>query len=183
MKALRINSILLAALLLCPAGAVHAERKRESIEWIYTVSHNPGATDLPRVLLIGDSIANMYQEYVSEELSGTAYVSTYTTSKCITDRSFLGELRLMLESGTYALIQFNNGLHSWGSDLKERERALSEVIKLLREQGKGAKIIWASTTPTESPDNNRLVKEFNDIAAAVMEKNEIPINDLFGLMD
>lgn len=183
MKALRINTLLLAALLLCPAGAAHAERKRESIEWIYTVCHNPGATDLPRVLLIGDSITNMYQEYVSKELSGTAYVSTYTTSKCITDRSFLGELRLMLESGTYALIQFNNGLHSWGSDLKERERALSEVIKLLREQGKGAKIIWASTTPTESPDNNRLVKEFNDIAAAVMEKNEIPINDLFGLMD
>ena len=133
MRANSVNTILLAACLICSAATLSAERKRESIEWINTVCHHPGATDLPRVLLIGDSIANLYQEHVSAELSGTAHVSTYTTSKCITDRSFLKELKLMLSDSTYALIQFNNGLHSWGSDLKQRELALPEVIKLMRE--------------------------------------------------
>jgi len=177
------GTIILAAVFICSAATVYAERKRENIEWIYTVCHAPGASDLPRVLLIGDSIANMSQEFVSEDLSGTAYISTYTTSKCITDRSYLKELKLMLAGNNYALIQFNNGLHSLGVDLKQWELALSEVIKLLREDGKGAKIIWASSTPAENPDNNRLVKELNQIAARLMKENNIPINDLFGLMD
>jgi lysophospholipase L1-like esterase len=160
-----------------------AERKRENIEWIHTVCHEPGATNLPRVLLIGDSITNNYQEYVSEELSGTAYVSTYTSSKCVTDRSFLKELKLMLSDNEYALIQFNNGLHSLGSDLQDMGSAMGEALKLLREEGKGAKIVWASTTPTVNSDNTRLVKEFNAIAAKVMNENNIPTNDLFALMD
>jgi acyl-CoA thioesterase-1 len=175
--------VLLVGFILCSAAALHAERKREGIEWIYAVCHHPGATNLPRVLLIGDSIANMSQEYVSEELAGTAYVSTYTTSKCITDRSYLKELRLMLSENDYALVQFNNGLHCFGCDFKQWEQALSGVIKLLRDEGKGAALIWASTTPTVSPDNTRLVKEFNAIAARVMKENNIPVNDLFSLMD
>ncbi|MFA7159890.1 MAG: SGNH/GDSL hydrolase family protein [Kiritimatiellia bacterium] len=183
MRASSVNAILLAAFFICSAVTLNAERKREGIEWIYTVCHNPGATNLPRVLLIGDSIANMCQEFVSEELSGTAYVSTYTTSKSITDRSYLKELKLMLSENDYALIQFNNGLHCFGSDLKQWEQALAGVIKLMRAEGKGAKIIWASTTPTVSPDNTRLVKEFNAIAARVMKENNIPVNDLFALMD
>ena len=162
---------------------MNAERKRENIEWIHTVCHEPGATNLPRVLLIGDSITNNYQEYVSEELSGTAYVSTYTSSKCVTDRSFLKELKLMLSDNEYALIQFNNGLHSLGSDLQDMGSAMGEALKLLREEGKGAKIVWASSTPTVSFDNTRLVKEFNAIAAKVMNENNIPTNDLFALMD
>ena len=175
--------VLLAAFILCSAAVLNAERQRESIEWIYAVCHDPGATNLPRVLLIGDSIANMCQEFVSGELSGTAYVSTYTTSKSITDRSYLKELKLMLSENDYALIQFNNGLHCFGSDLKQWEQALSGVIKLMRADGKGATIIWASTTPTVSPDNTRLVKEYNAIAARVMKENNIPVNDLFALMD
>jgi hypothetical protein len=90
---------------------------------------------------------------------------------------------MMLAGNDYALIQFNNGLHSWGSDLEQRERALPEVLKLLREAQPGATIIWASTTPCVSPDNTRLVKAFNEIAARVMAENGIPVNDLFALMD
>ena len=169
--------------LLDTAPALKVERKRESVEWIYAVCHNPAAADLPRVLLIGDSIANMYQKYVSEELAGTAYVSTYTSSKCITDRSYLKELKLILAENDYAVIHFNNGLHSWGSDLQQWEHALSEVIELIREEEEGAIVIWASTTPTVSDENTRRVKALNGIATRVMQENNVPINDLCALMD
>ncbi len=183
MRIRTLKRVLLFSCFSMIATTLYAERKRESIEWIYTVCHKPGATNLPRVLLIGDSIANMYQEYVSAELSGMAYVSTYTTAKCMTDRSYLKELKLMLSENDYALIQLNNGLHSFGSDFKAWETTLKEVIKLIREEEKGAVIIWASITPAAFEDNTRLVKEFNAIAAGVMKENNIPINDLFALMD
>ncbi len=177
-----MSRLLLSGLVLgIAAGAV--ERQREGTEWSITYAFDANQTKLPRVLLIGDSICNGYHSLVKEELAGSAYTSFWATSKCVTDRSYLKELTYLLEEYDYAVIHFNNGLHSLDTDRVTWEASLREVIRTLREKGKGAKLVWASSTPLKDPALTAKAKELNAIAARVMQENGIPTNDLFGLMD
>ena len=157
--------------------------KREATEWIVHYSYNATDTDLPRVLLIGDSICNQYQKEVCKDLAGSAYVTFLATSKCLCDASYLRTLAFFLDEYDYAVVHFNNGLHSLSSDRTDWETRLRASIKLIQEQGKGAKIIWASSTPLKKPELTEKAKELNAIAARVMEEEGIPTNDLFALMD
>lgn len=159
------------------------ERQREATEWVVSYWYNADNLKLPRILLIGDSICNGYQEMVNNELAGTAYTSFYASSKCITDRTYLSQLAFMLDEYDYAVIHFNNGLHSLNTGPAEWKAGLQTAVKLIKEKSKGAKIIWASSTPLKSPDITAKVEALNEIAEKVMKKNDIPTNDLFALMD
>lgn len=160
-----------------------AEHPRESIEWTVTYAFDANQTKLPRVLLIGDSICNGYNGFVNEGLAGAAYTSFWATSKCATDRSYVKELSFILGEYDYAVIHFNNGLHSLDTDRPTWEAALREVVRTLKEQGRGAKLVWASSTPLNDPALTAKAKELNVIAARVMRENGVPTDDLFGLMD
>ena len=160
-----------------------AEHPREGTEWSITYAFNANQTALPRVLLIGDSICNGYNAFVKEELAGTAYTSFWATSKCVTDRSYLRELTFILEEYDYAVVHFNNGLHSLNTDRATWEAALREALKVLQEKGKGAKVVWASSTPLKDPALTAKAKELNAIAARVVAEAGLPTDDLFGLMD
>ena len=83
----------------------------------------------------------------------------------------------------YAVIHFNNGLHSLNTDRAAWETALRDVINVLKEKGKGAKLVCATATPLKDPALTAKAKELNAIAVRVMKENGIPVNDLFGLMD
>ncbi|MBL8994840.1 MAG: carbohydrate binding domain-containing protein [Spirochaetia bacterium] len=156
---------------------------REGTEWARIYWYNANDNKLPRVLLVGDSICNGYNEIVRDELAGTAYVSFYATSKCASDRSYLRELAYVLEEYPYEAVHFNNGLHSLGTDRKEWEEGIRAALALIREKAKGAKIIWASSTPLKDAGLTEKAKELNEIAARVMRENNIPTDDLFALMD
>jgi len=156
---------------------------RENTEWIVSYSYNASSTDLPRVLLIGDSICNQYQKQVCKELAGSAYVTFMATSKCLCDVSYLRTLAFFLDEYDYDVIHFNNGLHSLSSNREDWETRLRACIKLIREKGKGAKIIWASSTPLKDPALTEKAAELNAIAARVMKEEGIPTDDLFALMD
>jgi hypothetical protein len=160
-----------------------AERKRESTEWSIIYWFNANQTKLPRILLVGDSICNGYQSFVKGKLKDVAYTSFYATSKCVTDRSYIKELTHVLDEYDYAVIHFNNGLHSLGTDRKEWESALRDVMKTLKTKGKGAKLVFATSTPLKKPDMTAKAKELNAIAERVMKDEGVPINDLFALMD
>ena len=54
--------------------------KQERIEWINSWCEDTNNTDLPRVLLIGDSITQGYQGIVREALRGICYVDYVSTS-------------------------------------------------------------------------------------------------------
>jgi len=163
---------------------IEGGRPREAIEWIVSYWYNANEDRLPRVMLIGDSICNGYQEKVRDELAGTAYVSFYAGSKCVTDRSYLRELAYMLEEYEYEVIHFNNGLHSLTTPgLQRWKDGLRAALQLIREKGRGAKIIWASSTPVNDPALAGRVEKLNAIALEVMRENNIPVNDLFALMD
>jgi hypothetical protein len=159
------------------------EHPREGTEWIVSYAYNANDSKLPRVLLIGDSICNGYQPLVRNELAGTAYVAFFATSKCVCDKSFLRSLAFFLDEYDYAAIHFNNGLHSLYSDRQDWEACLRASVKLIKEKGKGAKIIWASSTPLKDADKTAKAKELNAIAAKVMAEEGIPTDDLFALMD
>lgn len=166
-------------ILLLAISIFGAERRREGTEWITAYWYNANDNKLPRILLIGDSICNGYQGLVNKELAGTAYTSFYATSKCVTDRSYLKELAYILDSYKYAVIHFNNGLHSLGTNPKDWEAGLRATLKLIRSKGNGAKIIWCSSTPLKNPALTEKVKVLNAIGAKVMRKNNIPVDDLF----
>ena len=168
---------------LLAAMTASAERQREGTEWSITYWYEANQDRLPRVLLIGDSICNGYQSLVKDELRGVAYTSFYATSKCVTDRSYLKELAYVLDEYEYAVIHFNNGLHSLDTDRAEWEKGLRDALALMREKETGAQIVWATSTPLKDPELTRKAKELNAIAGRVMEENGIPVNDLFALMD
>ncbi len=176
-----IMRIVTGAMLLGLAG--QAERQRESTEWSITYWFDANRTKLPRILLIGDSICNGYQSFVRKELRNVAYTSFWATSKCVTDRSYIKELGFVLGEYQYDVIHFNNGLHSLDTDRGEWEAALRQVIAVLRDQGKGAKLVFATSTPLKKPELTEKARQLNAIAVRVMKEEGIPVNDLFGLMD
>ena len=160
-----------------------AEHPREATEWIVSYAYNAADAKLPRVLLVGDSICNGYSGDVCKELAGTAYVTFFATSKCVCDKSYLRSLAFFLDESDYAVIHFNNGLHSLSSNRQDWETCLRASIKLIKEKGKGTKIVWASSTPLKDPKLTEKARELNAIAARVMVEEGIPTDDLFALMD
>lgn len=157
--------------------------KRENIEWTVAYSYDGVKTNLPRVLLIGDSICNGYQAKVRGELAGKATVSFWASSRCVCDARYLRELEFYLDAEKYDVIHFNNGLHSLHSYLPDWKNSLRAAVRLIKEKANGAKIIWASSTPLKDPKLTERVREQNAIAAQIMKEEGIPTNDLFALMD
>lgn len=183
--------LLSAVALCCLASALAAQEQpktrakhpREATEWITSYAYNANDTKLPRVLLVGDSICNGYNKEVCAELAGTAYVTFFATSKCVCDASYLRSLAFFLDEADYAVVHFNNGLHSLSSDRQDWETCLRAAIKLIKAKGKGAKIVWASSTPLKDPALTAKAQELNAIAARVMAEEGVPTDDLFALMD
>ncbi len=163
--------------------AADAARKREGTDWFIHYAYSSTDTKLPRVLLVGDSICNGYQDGVRRQLAGVANVSFLATSKCVTDDTYLKLLSLVLGEQNYAVIHFNNGLHSLGTDRAEWGTALRAAFDLLKKEGGGAKIIWATSTPLKDANLTAKAKELNDTAAPIVKEYGFPTDDLFALMD
>jgi len=156
---------------------------REGTEWMTAYWYNANSSELPRILLVGDSIVKGYEQTVFRKLAGVAYVSFYATSKSVTDPSYLKELTYILEQFDYKVIQLNNGLHSLGDNPQQWRESLVAAVKLIREKSPGARIVWASSTPLKDSGLTEKVRKLNEIARSVMTEQGIPVLDLFGLMD
>lgn len=144
--------------------------------------------DLPRILLIGDSISMGYTVPVRQLLEGTANVHRIPANGGPTSRG-LTNIDRWLGDGKWDLIHFNWGIH----DLRHMEDGKRQVEPadyeknlrslVTRLQATGAILIWASITPIPDPPlkPERTFgdeTEYNRIAAAIMRENDIPINDL-----
>lgn len=110
MKQLCILFSLLAVCRCLPAD----EPIRERIEWIDIWVTDADKDEIPRVLLVGDSITRGYFGGVEKQLAGKAYCARQTTSKCVSDPTFNDDLLLLLKQYKFSAIHFNNGLHGWG---------------------------------------------------------------------
>jgi len=123
---------------------------REASEWCNIWVSHADKSDLPRVLMIGDSISVGYFGDVEKQLAGKAYAARLSTSRCVGDPVLLAEAALVLGGTSFGVIHINNGLHGVGP-VSEREYAefLPQFIEHVRRLAPRAKLVWASTCQRE----------------------------------
>lgn len=184
-----LSGLLSLLLIAAPARAEEPRPIRENIEWCDIWIAHANENELPRVLLIGDSITRGYYGEVEKRLAGKAYVARLATSRFVADPIFAMELKLILSSAKYDVIHFNNGMHGWGYTEDEYRKHFPEFISILRQGAPGAKLICANTTPVRMEGNlsefdpkTERVKVRNAIADEFAAKESIPVDDLFTLV-
>lgn len=145
---------------------------------------------LPRVLLIGDSIMNGYSPTVIHALQGKVNVVRLVAFGMIGGNDAGAEaFCAKLKDGDYALIHYNDGLHSLPPRITDEQFGVGLTAMLKHLKTVTPRVIWATTTP--APDrNNTLGPESAN--AAVVTRNEmskkiagefgVPVNDLYGLV-
>ena len=163
---------------------------------------------LPKILIIGDSISGGYFPYVKKSLAGKAKVfqpmyndlSGKTKSCCGGTSQGVKEIDLFLYNKKWDVIHFNFGLHDikhvdpvTGKNSKnlshprqaspsEYRRNLIEIVEKLKQTG--AKLIFATTTPYPDKLGRQMRSPgmpiiYNQVALKIMDKNKIKINDLY----
>ena len=188
-------TIALFASLLLPGHAEDSPpsgRALESIEWCDLWISHANETNLPRVLLIGDSITRAYYPEVEKRLAGKAYVGRLASSAFVSEPVLLKEIAMVLDEYHFDIIHFNNGMHGWQHSEAEYARALPRLLRTIHRHARNARVIWANTTPLKiSPQvppgdqtgaTNERIAARNRIAANVMQAAGIPIDDLNTLM-
>ncbi|MCC5844369.1 MAG: hypothetical protein JJU05_08975 [Verrucomicrobia bacterium] len=155
---------------------------------------------LPRVLLMGDSIAIGQIPTMRRYLEGKANVlvgNNFKGNGMFTSGHALGgdTLKSFLKAtGPYDVIQFNMGVHEFASATRPEEQAkayaerLRRVVEVFRTHNPDGHLIWCSSTGTHG-DNliDRFplylsgATAFNAAALEVMEELRVPVSDLFAL--
>lgn len=163
-------------------------RGHENTEWSTSYAYHltDANKDLPRVLLVGDSICQGYQSKVRSKLEGSMNVTYWASSYCVTSANYLKFLGIYLDEASYDVIHFNNGLHSTDSNVTDYTNMLSAAFTLIKTKQPEAKIIWASSTPLNTANETWAGKvvALNAAAAdAVAEAGGISTNDLYALMN
>lgn len=159
---------------------------------------------LPNVLILGDSISIGYTLPVRKALEGKANVfrpmrPNRQPDNCGDTTIGLANIDKWLGDTRWDVIHFNWGLwdlcyrHPQSKEQGNRdkvkgklsttpddyEKNLEKLVTKLK--ATGAKLIWASTTVVPDGEVGRFVGDdakYNAIAARVMERHRIPINDL-----
>lgn len=163
--------------------------------------------ELPRVLILGDSISIGYTPYVREMLQGEAEVvrpvrGENEPENCAGTLHGVQEIDrwLKIGGGHWDVIHFNFGLHDLKrvdpetgdasnradhprqSEPEAYARQLEKIVAKL--QATQARLIFATTTPVPSggvrPHRDAAdPRIFNDIAVAIMRRHEVAVNDLY----
>jgi lysophospholipase L1-like esterase len=162
---------------------------REDIEWLDVWMPHTNDRQLPRVLLIGNSITRSYNSEVDALLNDKAYVARLSTSKSIGDSALLAEISLIMAYHPFDIVHFNNGLHGWEYSEAEYKNAFHDFFETIRKNAPKATYIWATTTPVFDVSSDKVVlasrtervKERNKIAEAYFADKKVIIDDLFGL--
>ena len=159
----------------------------EDIEWSNTWITGTNKSDLPHVLIIGDSHVEGYYPSVAKALEGIAYPCKLTTSKSMGDPMLMEQLEEVLKHYHFDVISFNNGLHGRGYTAEEYAVFLPVVYKLLLKYG-NPKIQWVNTTAERDHLNLQITDAFNvnvvkrnEYVAAFARKNNIPVIDNYSL--
>ena len=180
--------------LLAAASTMVAAAKKENP--MSPIKDDP---NLPRVLLIGDSISIGYTLPTRHLLAGKANVHRPRTNCGPTTRG-LEHIDEWLGDGHWDVIHFNWGLHDLkyiapDSDkltrvdapgarqqvpIDEYEKNLEKLVQRLKKTG--AKLIWRNTTPCPPGNVGRVVGDsvkYNQAALRVMKKYDVPVQDMY----
>ncbi len=155
--------------------------------------------NLPRVLLIGDSISIGYTLPVRKLLDGKANVHRVLTN-CGPTTKGVEQIDQWLGDKPWDVIHFNWGLHDLkymgaeGQNLADPQAAgsrqqvppaeyeanLRQLVQRLKKTD--AVLIWCSTTPVPEGAQGRVpgdAAQYNQIATRIMEEHGVVVNDLY----
>ncbi len=136
--------------------------------------------NLPRVLLIGDSVSRGYTLSARKALAGKANVHR-APANCGPTSLGLKKLDVWLGDGKWDVIHFNFGIHDRNTPVAEYSQRLEQLVERMKTTG--AKPVWASTTPIpDDPAKKQTaasIVERNKAAAVVMAKHGVVTDDLF----
>lgn len=156
---------------------------------------------LLNVLIIGDSISIGYTPYVKKFLYNEVVVE-HNEGNAQHTGTGLEKLDLWIGETKWDLIHFNWGLwdlcyrHPESKVYGNRDKINGEITTTLDQYEKnldqlvirlkktGAKLIWAHTTVVPENEAGRFVgddQKYNDVAAKIMKRQGVPINDLYAL--
>jgi acetyl esterase/lipase len=191
---MRLKSICFVMAVLYVAGFCYGAGTVDSVK-----------VELPKVLILGDSISLGYTKDVRKQLEGKAVVSRARGGfvNCGNSGRYIEQMDKWLGDTKWDIIHFNCGLwdichrhedsKAYGQRDKvkgtimhkpdEYEANLRKIVARLKETG--AKLIWANTTPVPDGEAGRIKGDevkYNAIAAKVMAENKIAINDLYSYM-
>ena len=158
---------------------------REKYEWIHSWCDETAESDLPRVLLVGDSITHGYQAKVREKLRGICRVDYVATSYPI-DSKFYNDLVLnFVKDADYTLVHFNHGLH--GAHMCKRTYK-SRVKQLAEKMAQHAKVVLVTSTLAYEEGNKKynvvwhpLVKARNVAVQELATEKGYAVDDLFAV--
>ena len=159
---------------------------------------------LPRILIIGDSISGHYLDGVRERMRGRANVIGESSMKKDTwasmdprfyraDWASHGDdlKRFLAGRGPFDIVHFNNGIHNFArakpGDEQPYAEQLRKVVAIIRESG--AVCLFANSTGTlgdnvipTAPRYLTNCRTFNAAAEAVMGELNVPVTDIYGLI-
>ncbi len=188
-----MNYRLFSMCILCLSAVISANAEdvvHERIEWSDVWIVDADSTSKTRVLLVGDSIVRGYYSGVEKGLGDSVSCARYTTSKFLLHPDYLTELGVLVKRFHFDVIHLNNGLHGWGHSEEQYREGLEKLLAFLKETTPDSKLIWAMTTPVREGNNIEVVNEErsnrviarNRIASEILEKQGIPVNDLYSLV-
>lgn len=152
----------------------------------------------PKVLIIGDSISIGYTPYVQHSLESKALV-VHNPGNAQDSNNGVHNLEAWIGTGKWDVISFNFGLWDLcyrrpGPITMENRDKISGSISVPIDQyeknlyliatqlkATGAKVVFQNITvvPSQEPGRNSSdVDRYNQIAADVMKRLDIPVNDL-----
>jgi acyl-CoA thioesterase-1 len=191
----RLAAIILLACVVLGSSRLIADDAADERQKIYDqslvdIEDEPG---LPRVLLIGDSISIYYTQPARRMLKGKANLHHITVNGGDTDFG-VKNIASWLGAGKWDVIQFNWGLHDivikpngeHEVSLERYKTNLRELVRVLKQSN--ATLIWATTTPVPpiikaGPTRSDAdVITYNSAALAIMQSENIRLNDLYGLV-
>lgn len=158
---------------------------KERFEWVQSWCDEAPSNDLPRVLLIGDSITRQYQDRVRELLRGKCYVDYFSSSYAVDSPIYQTLIKAFVGDSKYDIIHFNNGLHGFHIG---KSTYKSRLKKLLKTFPSDCKVILASTTFVFEEGNvipdkmwGKRVSERNVAIAELSEEFGFPIDNLYSV--
>jgi lysophospholipase L1-like esterase len=136
--------------------------------------------NLPRVLLIGDSVSRGYTQCVRKMLADKANIHR-APANCGPTSLGLRKLDVWLGDGKWDVIHFNFGIHDRNTPIAEYSQRLEQLVERMKRTG--AKLVWATTTPIpDDPAKKQTaasIVERNEAAAQIMQKHGVATDDLF----
>src|SRR4051812_28765031 len=157
------------------------------------------AADLPKIVLIGDSIRMGYAPLVAKRLEGKAVVVS-SKENGGDSGNVLKHLDEWVLREKPDIVHLNAGLHDLKLDKKSKnyqvelaqyEKNLREIVARIRRETKAA-IVFADTTPIQDERHAKRggnvdrteadVQRYNKAALTVMKAEGVAVHDLHGLV-